>query len=146
MGGVGCGELTYRAWAVLAPLLPPGGGRGTPWADHRRVINGILGKLRTGSPWRDLPERYPPWQTCHARLGRGQRDGTGDRLLAHVQTKSDAAGEVEWAVSVDSTVVRAHQHAAGARKKGAARTRPRTTQPMRPLGPTTRRSGAAAGD
>ena len=142
MGGVGRGELTERAWAVLAPLLPPGRGRGKPWTDHRQVINGILWKLRTGSPWRDLPERYGPWQTCHARLVPWQRDETWDRLLTHVQTTSDAVGEVEWEVSVDSTVIRAHQHAAGARKKGAARHRPRRT----PLVDTaTKRSDAAEG-
>ncbi len=142
MTGVGRGELTDRAWAVIAPLLPVVGGRGKPWADHRRTINGILWKLRTGSPWRDLPERYGPWQTCHARLVRWQWDGTWDRLLTHVQTKSDAVGEVEWEVSVDSTVIRAHQHAAGAPKKGAGRHRPRRTPPL-PAGTTTRRSGAA---
>ncbi len=124
-GGVGRGELTDMAWAVLEPLLPANGRRGQQWADHRRVLNGILWKLRTGSPWRDLPERYPPWQTCHARLGRWQQDGTWDRLLTHVQTRCDAVGEVAWEVSVDSTVVRAHQHAAGAPKKGAPRQRPR---------------------
>ena len=121
---VGRGELTDKAWAQLAPLLPRNGRRGQPWADHRRVINGILWKLRTGAPWRDLPERYGPWQTCHARLLRWQRDGTWARLLALVQRHADAVGEVVWEVSVDSTVVRAHQHAAGARKKGAGR-RPR---------------------
>jgi transposase len=94
------------------------------------VINGILWKLRTGAPWRDLSERYGPWQTCHDRYVRWRRDGTWDRLLAHAQTKSDAIGEVEWTVSVDSSVVRAHQHAAGARRaassadrKGGPRTR-----------------------
>ena len=116
---VGRGELTDAAWAVIEPLLPQRGARGKPWADHRRVINGILWKLRTGAPWRDLPDRYGPWQTCHSRLVRWRRDGTWDRLLAHVQTKSDAVGEVIWEVSIDSSVVRAHQHAAGARKKGA---------------------------
>jgi transposase len=134
---VGRGELTDAAWAVIEPLLPKNGGRGKPWAAHRRVLNGILWKLRTGAPWRDLPERYGPWQTCHARLVRWRRDGTWDRLLAHVQTKSDAVGEVVWEVSVDSTTVRAHQHAAGARKKGAIRARPTRRPP--------RRSGAAAG-
>ena len=134
---VGRGELTDSAWTVIEPLLPRNGGRGKPWADHRRVIDGILWKLRTGAPWRDLPERYGPWQTCHARLVRWQRDGTWDRLLAHAQTKSDAVGAVVWEVSVDSTAVRAHQHAAGARKKGAVRARP-TRRPGR-------RSGAAAG-
>ena len=81
------------------------------------MVNGILWKLRTGAPWRDLPERYGPWQTCYDRFARWRRDGTRERLLSHAQTKSDAVGEVEWEVmSVDSTVVRAHQHAAGARR------------------------------
>ena len=122
---VGRGEITDTAWATTAPLLPENGRRGQQWRDHRQVLNGILWKLRTGAPWRDLPERYGPWRTVYARFVRWQRDGTWDRLLAHVQTKSDAVGEVIWEVSIDSSVVRAHQHAAGARKKGAPRHRPR---------------------
>lgn len=122
---VGRGELKDMAWEQIKPLLPENGGRGQQWRDHRQVINGILWKLRTGAPWRDLPDRYGPWRTVYARFVRWQEDGTWDRLLAHVQTKSDAVGEVEWEVSVDSSVVRAHQHAAGAPKKGAPRQRPR---------------------
>ena len=115
--GVGRGELTDRAWAVIAPLMPVNGERGGQWEDHRRVINGILWKLRTGAPWRDLPERYGPYQTVYDRFVRWRRDGTWDRLLTHVQTKNDAVGEVVWEGSIDSTVIRAHQHAAGARKR-----------------------------
>lgn len=63
--------------------------------------------------------RYGPWKTAHERLRKWTMDGTGDRLLAHVVARDDVAGEVQWVISVDSTVVRAHQHAAGARKKGA---------------------------
>jgi transposase len=128
--------LTEAAWARIAALLPPNGGRGQQWRDHRQVVNGILWKLRTGAPWRDLPERYGPWRTAYARFVRWQRDGTWDRLLAHVQTKSDAVGEVVWEVSIDSTTVRAHQHAAGGRKKGAPR----------PAARSTRRSVAAGAD
>jgi transposase len=117
--GVGRGELTDRAWTAIAPLLPAGGERGGQWEDHRRVINGILWRLRTGAPWRDLPERYGPWQTVYDRLVRWRRDGTWDRLLTQVQTKNDAVGAVVWEVSIDSTVIRAHQHAAGARKRPA---------------------------
>ena len=84
------------------------------------MINAILWKLRTGAPWRDLPERYGPWKTAHERLRKWTADGTWDRILEAVIVKDDAVGQVEWIVSVDSTVVRAHQHAAGARKKGAA--------------------------
>jgi transposase len=89
---------------------------GRPWADHRKVINGILWKVRTGAPWRDLPERFGPWQTCYDRFVRWRRDGTWERLLSQVQAKSDVVSDVLVEVSLDSTVVRAHQHAAGARR------------------------------
>ncbi len=89
-------------------------------SSHRRRRH-ILRKLRTGSPWRDLPERYGPRQACYDRFVRWRRrDGTRDRLLARAQTKNDAVGEVEWEVSVDDTVIRAHQHAAGARRNPSA--------------------------
>ncbi|MEU4818263.1 MULTISPECIES: IS5 family transposase [Micromonospora] len=115
------GELTDEAWAVIAPLLPePGGARGR-WRDHRQVINGILWKLRTGAPWRDLPERFGPWKTCHERLRRWTADGTWDRILAAAQVHDDGT-PVQWTISIDSSIVRAHQHAAGARKKGGSPT------------------------
>ncbi len=116
----GRGELTDVAWAVIAPLLPVTGLRGGRWRDHRQVINAILWHTRTGAPWRDLPERYGPWKTAHERLRRPAADGTWERLLEHVVVKDDAVGAVEWEISVHSTSVRAHSHAAGARKKGAA--------------------------
>lgn len=112
--------MTDRAWAVIEPLLPPVSGGGRRWRDHRQVLNAILWKLRTGAPWRDLPERYGPWKTAHERLRRWTADGTWETILAEVVVKDDAVGDVEWVVSVDSTVIRAHQHAAGAREKGAA--------------------------
>src|SRR2546426_12703833 len=91
---VGRGALTEAAWRVIAPLLPSSGGRrGGQWRDHRTVINGILWKLRTEAPWRDLPERYGPWQTCADRLYRWRGDGTWVRILARVQTGSGAVGE-----------------------------------------------------
>ena len=81
------------------------------------MINGILWKLRTGAPWRDLPERYGPWKTCHERLRRWTDDGTWEQIHTKAQVYDDGQ-PVEWIISVDSSVVRAHQHAAGARKKG----------------------------
>jgi transposase len=93
------------------------------------VLNGILWQVRTGAPWRDMPERYGPWKTAHERLRRWTADGTWDRILEHVVVKDDAIGRVEWVFSVDSSVVRAHQHAAGARKKGDAR--PTGSRPSR---------------
>ncbi|MGK5676654.1 IS5 family transposase [Micromonospora sp. URMC 106] len=111
------GELTDEAWAVIAPLLPePGSSRGR-WRDPRQVINGILWKLRTGAPGRDLPDRFGPWKTCHERLRGWTADGTWDRILAAAQVHDDGT-PVQWTISIDSSIVRAHQHAAGARKKG----------------------------
>jgi transposase len=66
-----------------------------------------------------VPARYGPWTTCHDRFVRWRRDGTWDRLLAHAQTQSDAVGALDWTVSVGATINRAHQHAAGARKRPA---------------------------
>jgi transposase len=124
-------ELTDAAWARIAPLLPADPRRGQADRDHRTVRNGILWKLSTGVPWRGVPERYGPWQTLHARLVRWQADGLWERILRHAQQHADAVGDVVWEVSVDSTIVRAHPHAAGAPKKGATQRR-------------TRRSAAAA--
>jgi transposase len=106
-------------WARIEPLLPRVDGRGRRWRDHRQVINGILWRLRTGAPWRDVPERYGPWQTCYERYKRWDEDGTWARLLEAMQVKDDAVGDIEWTFSIDSSIARAHQHAAGARKKGA---------------------------
>ncbi|MEU5009896.1 IS5 family transposase [Streptomyces sp. NPDC021749] len=116
----GRGELTDAAWERIEPLLPQVDGRGRPWRDHQQVVNGVLWRLRTGAPWRDLPERYGPWQTVYERFARWEADGTWAELLEHVQVRDDSVGRVEWTVAVDSTVNRAHQHAAGARKKGQA--------------------------
>lgn len=113
------GELTDTAWRQIAPLLPENGRKGKQWRDHRRVINGILWRLRTGAPWRDVPECYGPWQTCYDRFVRWRRDGIWEMLLTRLQSEADAAGELEWTVSVDSTVARAHQHSAGARKRAS---------------------------
>ena len=88
-----------------------------PGKDHRTVINGILWVLRTGAPWRDLPERYGPWRTAATRFYRWRQLGLWDRLLAEVQQQADAGGQIDWEVHyVDGTVVRAHQHAAGAKR------------------------------
>jgi transposase len=78
------------------------------------VINGVLFRARTGLPWRDLPERFGSWVTVYKRHRRWSADGTWERLLIAVQAAQDAAGLVDWDVSVDSTTTRAHQHAAGA--------------------------------
>ncbi|RKT18304.1 transposase [Streptomyces sp. 1114.5] len=115
---MGRGDVTNDEWARLAPHLPGGGRRGGRWNDHRRVINGILFRQRTGVPWRGLPERFGSRKTVYERHRRWSADGTWDRILRAVQADADAAGHLDWSmVSVDSTSCRAHQHAAGAQKK-----------------------------
>ncbi|MCX4469449.1 Transposase DDE domain protein [Micromonospora sp. MW-13] len=112
-------DLTDAQWAVLEPALPASSGKGRPpkWT-KRQIIDGIRWRVRTGTPWRDVPGAYPPWQTLYDWFRRWQRDGTWAKILAELQTDADAAGRIDWTVSVDSTVSRAHQHAAGARRDG----------------------------
>jgi transposase len=114
-------ELTDDQWAALAPHLPPQrAATGRPAKDHRTVVEGVLWRLRTGAPWRDLPERYGPWQSVYTRFRRWQRAGVWDRALAALQAEADERGELDWALHfLDGTTIRAHPHAAGA-KKGAA--------------------------
>ncbi|WP_398947503.1 IS5 family transposase [Streptomyces sp. BK340] len=106
-------------WVRIKPLMPADPVRGRRWADHRRTLEAIAWKYRTCSPWRDLPEELGSFQTAHKRLIRWAVDGTWARILAAVLASADADDDVEWTVSVDSTICRAHQHAAGAGEKGA---------------------------
>jgi transposase len=112
-------DLTDREWAILEPLLPAQPKRGRQWRDHRQVINGIAWVKRTGSPWRDMPERYGPWKTAHERFRRWAVDGTWAALKRHVIALAEADEDVDWDAQADSTIVRTHQHAAGARKGGS---------------------------
>ncbi|WP_435879351.1 IS5 family transposase [Streptomyces mutabilis] len=113
---MGCGGLTNGEWDRLELFLPRGGVCGGRWSDHRRVVNGVLYRVRTGVQWRGLPERFGPWETVCKRRRRWSVDGTWQMLLSRVQAAEGAADGIDWDVSVDSTAVRAHQHAAGARK------------------------------
>jgi transposase len=118
-------DLTDAQWAALAPALaavqPVQGRSGRPpkWS-RRQLIDGIRWRVRVGSPWRDVPALYGPWQTVYGVFRQWQRDGTWQALLTVLQAVADAAGRIDWDVSVDSTVARAHQHAAGARRDGDA--------------------------
>jgi transposase len=112
------GDLTNEQWARLAPLLPPQKPKtGRTNVDHRRIINGMLWILRTGAPWQDLPERYGTRGTVSSRYYRWHQAGIWDRMFADLQAQADADGTLDWTIHVvDSTIVRAHQHAAGAKK------------------------------
>lgn len=115
-------DLSDAQWAELEPLLPPGSSLGRPpkWT-KRQLIDGIRWRARVGAPWRDIPPGYGHWRTVYGLFRRWQRDGTWAKILAGLQVRADAAGRVTWDVSVDSTIARAHQHAAGARKRGICR-------------------------
>src|SRR5207253_6573131 len=82
-------DLTDAQWAVLQPFLHPKPvrKRGRPWQDARAVFNGILWVLRTGAPWHDLPDRYPPYQTCHRRFQQWQRDGRSEEHTSELQSR-----------------------------------------------------------
>ena len=121
MGGVRQRDLTEAQWRRLEPHLPPEKPRtGRPSEDHRRILNGILWVLRTGAPWRDLPGRYGPVGTVSSRFYRWRASGVWGRVLSALQAAADARGEVDWDLHfVDASIIRAHQHAAGARRDGA---------------------------
>ncbi|MER6032278.1 IS5 family transposase [Streptomyces sp. NPDC001851] len=116
---MGRGDLTDEQWAVLEPLLPKGARTGRPPVGPRRqLIDGIRFRVRTGVPWRDVPVEYGPWGRVYDLFRRWQRNGTWHRILTTLQSLADAKGAITWDLSVDSTVCRAHQHAAEARKQG----------------------------
>jgi len=104
-------ELSDVQWERIAPLMPQVGGRSRPFRDHRQVVEGIVYRYRCGVAWRDLPERFGPWQTVWKRHKRFSTDGTWDKIFTTLLAQADAAGQIDWAVSIDSTVNRAHQHA-----------------------------------
>ena len=108
---------------MLEPLLPVVG-LGRPVRNRRRLIEGVRWRVRTGVPWRDLPVEYGHWQTVYGLFRRWQREGVWAAILTALQVRADAAGLITWEVNVDSTVCRAHQHAAGARRDGAGQKEP----------------------
>lgn len=115
-------ELSDAEWQLLEPLLPSQKTRGRPYRDHRTIINGMFWVLHTGAPWRDLPERYGPWQTVYSRFLRWSRSGLWDRILSALQRELDAAGQIDWDLfCIDGSNVRAHKAAAGAGKKTTSR-------------------------
>ncbi len=107
-------DLTDVQWALLEPLLPAPkrSGRPSRWM-KRQLIDGIRWRVRVGAPWRDVPACYGSWQAAYALFRRWQRAGIWARIVTGLQARADAAGLITWDVSVDSTVARAHQHAAG---------------------------------
>ncbi|KRE21739.1 transposase [Agromyces sp. Soil535] len=105
-------ELSDAAWARIESLMPVASARGgRPFQDHRRVVEAIIWRYRVGSPWRDLPAEFGPWQTAWKRHRRFSEDGTWDKIHAELLRDADEGEGIDWQVSVDSTINRAHQHA-----------------------------------
>jgi transposase len=118
-------DLTDAQWARLKPLLPRGKKTGRPpkWT-KRQLIDGIRWRTRCGTPWRDVPEYYGHWRTVYGLFRRWQRAGVWALIWKMLQVFADAAGAIVWEVSVDSTIARAHRHAAGARRDGHTQVEP----------------------
>ncbi len=118
------GDLSDAQWALIEGLFPKQlhGGK---WNDHRLTFDGILWILRTGAPWRDLPERYGKWQSVYDRFNRYRKSGVFDRILKALRIRLDKDGFIDWDLwCVDGSNVRASRSAAGAAKK--PRTWPKT--------------------
>lgn len=127
-----CMDLTQAQWQVLEPLLPPAkvrdDGRGRPWRDPQDVLNGILWVLRTGAPWKDLPDRYPPYQTCHRRFQSWCRSGVMETILKVLaQDLKDRGGLDLSECFIDATFVSAKKGALPLVKPSVARA-PRSWQ------------------
>ena len=115
-------ELMDEQWKIVEPLVtmkPAETGR--PRRDAREMLNGVLWILRTGAPWRDLPERYGPWETVYQYFNEWRSTGTYDRILEVLQIRLDREGRIDWDLfCIDGSNVRASRSAAGASKKVSA--------------------------
>ena len=114
--------LTDEDWALIVDAFPPPAATGRPRCDPRRVLDGILWVLRTGSPWRDLPEEFGAWKTAWRMFDQWNDDGTLDTILRRLQGSFAAAGAIDkrlWCI--DGTTVRAARCAAGGGKKAIPR-------------------------
>ena len=119
-------DLTDEQWAVLEPLIPDplrrADGRGRPWKPARDVLNGILWILRTGAPWKDMPDRYPPYQTCHRRFQQWDREGVMDRILVALAADLKERGDLDLSECfIDGTFVVAKKGALGWERPSGAK-------------------------
>lgn len=120
-------ELTDSEWDRIKHLFPANGKRGKQWSDHRTLLNGMFWRMRTGTPWRDVPERYGKWKTIHDRFNRWRKEGIFDKVMECLQIQLDKEGLIDWDLwCVDGTSIRASRSAAGAGKKGAPKSPPTT--------------------
>jgi transposase len=124
-------ELTDEQWALVDPMVPESTAKtGRPPKDRRLMLNGIFWSLNTGAPWRDLPDRFGPWQTVYGHFSKWRREGVFAKVIETLQVKLDERGLIDWDLwCVDGANVRAARAAAGADKKvsNATPTSRRTT-------------------
>ena len=108
-------ELTDQEWNRIKDLLPPekSGKRGRPSKDNRMILNAMVWIARSGAPWRDLPERYGPWETVYSRFRKWINDGIIDNIFRVLGLDAELDE-----LFMDSSIVQAHQHSAGAKKGG----------------------------
>lgn len=119
-------DLTDAQWAILAPLIPAprrrADNRGRPWRETREVINGILWVLRSGARWKDMPDRYPPYQTCHRRMQQWAEDGTLASVLDTVANELHERGDLDLSECfIDGTFSSAKRGVARLVKRSGAR-------------------------
>ena len=112
-------EVSDEEWTLVAPFVTTKPAlTGRPRRDVREMLNGVLWVLRTGAPWRDLPERYGPWQSVYEYFTLWRSNGTYDRVLEALQIRLDREGKIDWDLfCIDGSNVRASRAAAGAAKK-----------------------------
>ncbi len=120
--------LSDQQWELVAPMLPAKSTDGRPARDPREMLEGMLWIMRTGAPWRDLPERFGPWQTVYHYFNEWRREGVLEYVAERLLLELDVGGLIDWDLwCVDSTAVRASKAAAGAGKRGARKS-PQTTR------------------
>ena len=105
-------EISDEAWAVIGRLFPMPKATGRPPVERRAVVEATAWRYRTGAPWRDVPERVGNWNTIYKNFNRWSEQGVWGRVLEKVQSLTQQRGELDWVASIDSTIVRVHQHGA----------------------------------
>jgi transposase len=111
-------KLTDDQWDCISHIFPKPAATGRPPHDRREIVDAILWILRTGAPWRDLPDEFHPWGTVWDLFNKWNADGTLDQILDHLRAIHVDTGEIDeelWCV--DGTIVRAARCAAGGGKK-----------------------------
>lgn len=104
--------ISDEAWAAIEPLFPTVKDTGCPPVDRRTAVEATTWRFRTGAPWRDVPEKFGNWNTIYKNCNRWSEQGVWTRVLEKTRSLAQQSGDLEWVASIDSTIVRMHQHGA----------------------------------